>query len=130
MESVILGHSLLPHQNSVSFFNLLENLNVGFTLSAVYLLSFVGILGLSLLINELSHRVRYGAGRTAKVFDQLSSAVSSFRVKRLSAIGIFVLFVHLFLWITELFLTNNIKTNKVVSLSFQWKISLGESRSF
>ena len=38
----------------------------------------------------------------------------SFGVKRLSAIGVFVLFIRLFLWVTQLFLTNNIKTNKVV----------------
>ena len=107
----------LKEQKEVSFFNLLGNFKVGFTLAATYFLSFLGILALSFLINELTHRIRFEetvVRRRPKLFKRIVSALKSFGVNRLSAIGIFVLFVHQFIWVTQLFLTNNIKTNKVV----------------
>ena len=114
MESVISGQCI-REQKAVSFFNLLNNFNVGFTLSAIFLLSLVGIFSCSFLINEITKRIRFERRRTVKICKRIATATSSFRVKRLSAIGIFVLFVHLFLWVSQLFLINNIKTNKVVS---------------
>ena len=117
MEQVIVGHSLMPNENKVSFFNLLNNFNLGITLSAVYFCSFVGILAFSLLINEFSHRLRFEE-RPVNLFKRITSSVNSFGVKQLSAIGVFVLFVHLFFWLTENFLTNNLQTNKVVRLPF------------
>ena len=108
----------IQEQNAISFFNLLDNFNVGFTLTATFLLSFLGILTFSFLINELTHRVHFGETvlrSRAKLSKRIASALNSFGVNRLSAIGIFVLFVHQFIWIGQLFLINNIKTNKVVS---------------
>ena len=114
MENAALGH---PIKEQKEFFNLLDNFKVGFTLAAIFLLSFLGILALSFLINELTHRIRFEetvVRRRPKLFKRIVSALKSFGVNRLSAIGIFVLFVHQFIWVTQLFLTNNIKTNKVV----------------
>ena len=99
----------------MSYLNLLDNFNFGFTLSATYLLSFIGILVIAFLISLIGHRIRFGRRRkTIKISKRIGSALDSFGGKRLSAIGIFVLFAHLFLWLTQLFLTNNIKANKVV----------------
>ena len=114
MENIIIGQ-FIREKKAVSFFNLLNNFNVGFSLSAIFLLSLIGILSCSFLINEIIRRIRFERRRTVKICKRIASAVSSFGVKRLSAIGIFVLFVHLFLWLSQLFLINNIKTNKVVS---------------
>ena len=116
MEKVVVMH-YLPDKNDNSFFDLLDNFKIGFTLAGIYLLSFFGILALAYLFNELSDRIRSEERRAVKLSKRIAQAVNSFEVKRLSAIGLFVLFVHLFLWVTELFLTNNIKTNKVVRLA-------------
>ena len=112
MEDVLVAHPI--QDQKTSFFNLLDNFNIGITLSAVYLLSFFGILVFSFLIKELGLRIRQR--RPVELSKRITLAMSSFKMKQLSAIGLFVLFVHLFLWQTELFLTNNIKTNKVVRL--------------
>ena len=114
----IFGHSL-GAQKAVSFFNLLDNFNVGATWSATYLVSFLAILTLIFFINELSHRIRFESRRAVKPTTSIASIARSFRAKKLSAIGLFVLFVHLFLWLTRLFITNNIKTNKVVRPIFR-----------
>ena len=114
METAIVSHAI-QDQKSVSVFDLRDNFNIGITLSAVYLLSFFGVLGLGFLINELTYRTRFDMGRRKiKLSKRIALVVASFGVKRLSATGLFVLFVHLFLWLSQHFLTNNIKTNKVV----------------
>ena len=118
---MIFGHTIAD-RSDVAFFNLLDNFNVGFTLLAIYLCSFVAIFAVAFLINGLSKRIQFGARRTVQLSKQIASAAASFEVTQLSAIGVFVLFVHLFVWVTRLFLTNNIKTNKVVRLSF-WDFS-------
>lgn len=120
MGAVLVGH-VLRDENKKSYFNLLENFNLGLTLSAIFLLAFLGILSTSFLINKLAQRIRFGSSslerRPTKISEKITSAVSSLGVKQLSAIGIFVLFVNQYLWLSELFLTNNIKTNKVVRLT-------------
>ena len=119
MESAVLSHPIRD-QKTFAFFNLLNNFDIGLTLSATFLLSIVGILSLAILINELTHRIRFERSfrsenrRTANARKGIALAVSIFNVKRCSAIGIFFLFVQLFFWMTELFLGNNIKTNQVV----------------
>ena len=121
METVALIQPIRD-ENSVSFFNLLDNLNLGVTLSALYLLSFFGLLAFSFLINELTRRIRIERGRrTIQISKRIALALSKFRNKTLTAIGIFVLCAQLFLWLTQLFLTNNIKTNKVVRKNLNFK---------
>ena len=117
MESIVVGHPIREqHGLDVAYYNLLNNFNVGFTLAAVYLLSLLSILTLSFLINEIAHRIRLGGRRRiVKLSRRFALTLSKFQKRTLSAIGVFVLFTHLFLWLTQLFLTNNIKTNKVVS---------------
>ena len=114
-ETIVIGQSIHDHQ-SVTYFNLLNNFKLGFSLTATYLLSFLGILALSFLFNGLTYEIRFGERQPIKITKKIALATNSFRTKRLSAIGMYFLFVRLFLWITQLFLINNIKTNKVVRL--------------
>ena len=114
MGSVQVGQAIRDKNNA--YFNLLDNFNVGLALSAIFLLSFLGILSLDFLINKLTERIRFGSSERSptKISEAIASTVASLGVNQLSAIGIFVLFVNQYLWLAELFLTNNIKTNKVV----------------
>ena len=91
------------------YFNLLDNFNVGLALIAFYVLSFFACLALFLLLNELSHRVRFADGREVEISKRMAMAFGKFRNKTLSAVALFVLFVCQFLWFTQLLLTNNIK---------------------
>lgn len=110
MESVHVGH-MIRTKKDVSYFNLLNNFKLGINLSFAYLLSFIGILAFIFLLNELAYRVRFERGRTAKFSKRFALALSKFQTKNLSAVGIFILLVYQFLWITQLFLTNNIKVS-------------------
>ena len=111
MSKVVLGHAIHDQTNCVAYFNLLNNFNVGLTLSSTFLVSVLAILAFSYLINRLTNRIQE---RPPEACKSIAVILTKFRNKTLSAIGIFFLFVHLFLWLTQLFLTNNIKTNKVV----------------
>lgn len=108
MEKVVLAHFIHQEQDAISIFNLLDNFRIGFTLATTFFVSFLGIVTSSFLINKATHQIRRRRKR-AGVFKGIVRALSSFGTKKLSAIGLFVMFVHLFIWIVELFLTNNIK---------------------
>ena len=108
MESISVGHSI---QDRLRFFDLLDNFDVGLTLLLVYLLAFIGVLTLSVILGGLSERIRSGRRKRLEFSKRIALAVRNFHVTELSAIAIFILFVNLFLWISELFLTNNIKVS-------------------
>ena len=115
-EEAALGHIIPDHRKAISFFNLLNNFTVKVTLAATFFFLFLVILAISVLINEISHRIRFeesvvkkASRRASKLSNRIASAVSSFRSTRLSAIAVFALSVNLFIWITQLLLTNNIK---------------------
>lgn len=115
VEDLVAGHAI--RDQSATYFNLLNNFSFGLTLSAFYLVSFLIILSFSLLIHELICRVRLGQRKTLGISKRIILVVNSFRVKKCSTIGIFVLFVQIFIWVTKLLVSNSIKTNKVVSLN-------------
>ena len=117
MANVIIGHPITDEKKNLAFFNLLNNFNIGITLSSLYLLSFIGILVCSFLLNRLAYRVQFGRRRRKRAFEiskRIALLLGKFRKERFTAVGLFVAAIHLFLWWTILFLTNNIKTNKVV----------------
>lgn len=116
MESVAVLNVIQGRSGLAGFFNLLNNFNIGLTLTLVYMLSTFGMIVFAFLFNEFVLRVRSERRRKIRISKRIALAVRSFAVKRLSAIGLFVLFVHLFFWFTQLFLSSNIKTNKVVRL--------------
>ena len=123
MESIQIGQGIVDRkEEEIGYFNLLNNFKIGISLFVCYIFVCFAILSTAFFIKELSYRIRFERRRFAKISKRIVSAVSSFGVKRLSAISLFALFVHLFLWFSELFLTNNIKTNKVVR-SFQSKLT-------
>lgn len=116
MESVLLGQPIREQNEKVKFFNLLSNFKFGPNLLLSYLASFLAILVLVVLIDELTYRVQCADSRTIPIRKRIALSVKSFGdSKKLSAIAIFALFVNQFIWITQVFLTNNVKTNKVVS---------------
>ena len=125
MESVALLH-VIPDQDKLSYFDLLDNLKVGFKLTATYLVVFLVTLALSHLLNELTYRIRFGCGRSTRIQERILGAFKSLGVPRLTAVGLFVLFFQLFLWFSQLFLTNNIKTNKVVR-AFFWRLKINSN---
>ena len=67
-------------------------------------------------------RRRADVRKRTEIWKRIASAVSSFGSAKLSPIGLLILFVQLFIWFSELFLTNNIKTNKVVRKTFTRKL--------
>ena len=110
LSSIMVAHAI--HRDRYEVFNLLNNFNFGLNVSAAYLISFIFILVISCLINLSSLRIRFGRRGTGKISKEIVLALRSFRVNnRLSATGIFILSTHLFLWMTQLFLTNNIKVD-------------------
>ena len=111
MANVIAAH---PFQDQkTTYFNLLDNFKIGIDLVTIYLLTFLVILTIAFFINGITSRIRLGWRRTemrrVRMRKGIASALSSFGESRLSAMGLFALFVQMFLWFSELFLTNNIK---------------------
>ena len=118
--------NMFSERGGDSFFNLLDNFKLGVDLISVYFCSFVGILAFSILLNVLTRLIRSEGVRDfrfsrskirVEIWEKVDRGLSNFGVSRLSAIGIFALFFSLFIWLTTLFITNNIKTNKVVRLT-------------
>lgn len=110
-EKVTISQAIKGNQKTV-YYNLLNNFDVGLTLSATFLCSFFTIVALSFLLNEVAHRIRFSRKRRIKIIKRIALALGRFQSKRMSmAIAIFVLFAHIFLWQTQLFLTNNIKVS-------------------
>ena len=126
MEESSVGQAIEENKGEISIFNLLDNFKIDLTLTATFF-SFLGTLAIAVLINELSRRIRFdetvvrrASRRAPKLLQRIASAVSSFEAKRPSAITVFAIFVHLFIWVTQLFLTNNIKVE--VSLLSQKQV--------
>lgn len=125
MENVVLGHAIREQSKNVAYLNLLNNFNVGFTLMATYLLSVFPIFVVAFLLNELNEltrRIRCGA-RSVSISKRILLTLSKFHVRLsrqpISALSLFFLFVHLFIWFSEHFLTNHISTNSVVRTRFE-----------
>ena len=116
VEQIYLFYGL-NERKDVSFFDLIENFMIGVQLTAIYLTASLSVLLLCLLINEITNG--FASSRQfvvpRRIGQKIDLAVKSLEIRKLSTIGVFALFVHLFFWLTRLFLQNNIKTNKVRS---------------
>ena len=75
----------------------------------------LGAFLVGLCIRRMAYWTRFGDSRKPKLFNGYF-ADRKFGVKKFPALAVFALFVGQFLWLTELFLTNNIKTQKVVTI--------------
>ena len=104
-EQTKFGHLVLQ-QSDDSFFDLIDNFKLGFSLVSTFLATMLTALLIGVCIRRLAYQVRYRALRAPKLFKgYFADEKSGF----LPALAIFSLFVGQFLWFTTLFLTNNIK---------------------
>lgn len=119
VEQIFLFYGL-NERADVSFFDLIENFMIGLQLTAIYLAASLSVLFLCLIINEIT--AGFISSRKfqlpKKFTNKIDLAVKSLEIRKLSTIGVFALFVHLFFWLTRLFLINNIKTNKASGFLF------------
>ena len=107
-EKTRFGH-MIPEKRSVSFFDLMKNFKLDVSLLSIYLVALLAALLIGVCIRRMAYRIKFGASRMPKLFrGYFADKKFAFR-KKLPALAIFVLFVHQFLWLTQLFLTNNIK---------------------
>ena len=93
----------------------MDNFKVALSLLSIYLAALLAILLIGVCIRRLAYWVRFGAPIKPKLFRGYFKD-QKLGFMKFPALAIFVLFVGQFLWLTELFLTNNIKTNKVVTI--------------
>lgn len=115
---------LIPDQQNESFFDLMDNFKVDISLLSIFLGSLLATLLIGFCIRRLAYRVRFGASRRPKLIRGLQVHRFAYRklgfmkieLPNLPALAILALFFGEFIWLTELFLINNIKTNKVVNI--------------
>lgn len=93
----------------------MDNFKLDIWLIFTYLATMLATLLIGVCIRRLAYRVRLRASRRPKLFRGYF-ADRKLAFAKLPALALFILFVGEFLWITQLFLTNNIKTNKVVTI--------------
>lgn len=98
---------------SVSYFDLIENFNIGFQNYIFYFLCILVTSVFYLVFSFLVAKINGPYAETNEGDFKISKILAIFSTSevRLSAIGVFLLFFHLFIWFAQLFLTNNIKTN-------------------
>ena len=96
------------------YFDLAENFKFKFDLILSYFVTlFVGLL-LCLAISRLTLKNNMRDFKRENIYSKLSILSKHLSRSKLWSIKMILLFLILFFWYTQLFLTNNIKTNKVV----------------
>lgn len=115
VERLLFGQAVVEDGKSdVSYVDLIDNFKISITL----LLANVGVCSLILLIcffiNELKHRLKFGIPSTVKIRKRVALVLSKFASKHFTTVGIVFLSFNLFLWFSELLLTGQIGTDKVV----------------
>ena len=98
----------VPEQRGVSFFDLMENFKLGPSVLCTYLAGLLAAFLVGVCIRRLAYLVSFGASRKPKLFKGYLVDRNS-GITKLPALAIFALFMGQFFWLTELFLTNNIK---------------------
>lgn len=88
----------------------MNNFNFDNSLLLFCLTLFLIILLICLLINKVNFKIKFGFWPKSN----LKKFVTILKIKNLSAIGLFILFVYQFIWFNRLFIINNIKTSKIV----------------
>lgn len=120
IEKIVIGHSIMNQDNSImnqdnlDYFDLLSNFNLGLEVISFYVVTYLIAFLLFLLLIDLSERMNQTAVQ-GSLLRRGWLTMRNFLCHgySFSSIGVFFMFLHLFLWLNELFLTNNIKTNKV-----------------
>ena len=102
------------NKNNVDFFDLAENFKFEFDLILGYFATlFVGLL-LCLAISRLTLNINTRQFKRENIYSRLTILSKHLSSSKLWPIKMVLLFLTLYFWYTQLFLTNNIKTNKVV----------------
>lgn len=120
MERILIGHILFEDKDR-PYFDLISNFSLTWELLLFYLAaSSVIFLCLSLLVT-LARRVgspAYDGTATKSVFHNSLAMLKYFICEKqsLSSIEVFLLMLNVYIWLNQLFIGNNIKTEKVVSL--------------
>lgn len=112
-ENLVVMQRVYEKNMNLDYFDLTANFQFGLPILASYFLSFLGIILTCLFIIKMKNKLASNPITNREI---LTIFQKDFFTKKysLSAMGIFILFFHLFFWYTQLFMTNNIKTNKVV----------------
>lgn len=113
----------IGERNEKSKFDLISNLDLG----AKVWFSFLTIVVISLMIKYCLYSMQQSIKKSKKIkkfkkkfWHKIKKFLVNFikisfkQVSTLSVLGFFVVFFDLFLWLSELMITNNIKTNTVV----------------
>ena len=105
-ENIVLGQQIFEKSN-VNYFNLLSNFNLGFEFFFYYSLFLITFGFSCLLLTKFTIKSNRNFIKRFYLFLSYISRSELFKFK------IIYLFLLLFFWFTQLFLANNIKTNKV-----------------
>ena len=121
-ERIVFGQLITP-KNVTNFFDLGQNFNLGQQIILSYCAVLAGLLLVCIALKRAYGRLSAArpadGGRRDERLNGLGRKVNRFltslqRAGSLPSFGVLFLFLNLFVWFTLLFLTNNIKTNKVV----------------
>ena len=122
---VMLTHLLI--QKNQRYFDLMSNFEFGIELFVFYFGAlFLVLLTLSVLIRQ-HRRIRQDKrepAQTSSFLNYFRWSVNCFFIDQysFSSVGLFLTFAQLYFWLIQLFLANNIKTNKVVGIFVHSKV--------
>ena len=114
-EEIRFGHSIDDKDaEDVSYFDLIHNFKLPISLLAIYLAAFLVIIFIGFAFHEITQKIKCKAFKKKRLIKKLATILRLFfSGNKFFTIGVFFVFVLLFIWFSQLFLTNNIKTNKV-----------------
>lgn len=118
MERVLIGHIIFEDRER-PYFDLISNFTVGCELTLYYLTAFLAIFLCFSVLVTLARRVGTPTcheNATKSVFQSSLTMLKYFVCEKqsLSSIEVFLLTLNVYIWANQLFIGNNIKTNKVV----------------
>lgn len=119
-ERIILGHRIFS--NGVSFNDLMRNFAFGYKIILSYLVTLVVLTAVFLVLSKVTFKIRFRNKRNiiSNFFVLMALFVKNQR--RFVYIRCFCLFLTIFFWFSLLFVTNNIKTNKVSEIETETRL--------
>lgn len=117
-ESLWIGHKI-EERNDFDYFDLIDNLNLGYDVMIGYLIAFISILIVSLSLSRFSMKSLRRSYDNKNLLFQLIYLLERLLKKKMFPFKVLLLSMSLFAFFTFLFLSINIKTNKVVVSNFE-----------
>ena len=132
-EQIVALHRIFD-SGGISLADLSKNFYFPIPVLTAYFVSFLVLIVASFLVTKFSFKIRFEANERKSAAEENPARTNRIpkrtwrrflahflaKQERLTSIGVFVLFVQLFLWLSGLFLVNNIKTNQVVRRISRW----------